>query len=47
MQPGYVRSGPGIVVPLDSTTVIPPGMDARVLPDGAIVIDCLPEEARP
>jgi N-methylhydantoinase A/oxoprolinase/acetone carboxylase beta subunit len=44
---GNVLRGPAIVEQLDSTTVIPPGMDARVLPDGAIVIDCLPEEARP
>jgi 5-oxoprolinase (ATP-hydrolysing)/N-methylhydantoinase A len=43
---GNVLHGPAIVEQLDSTTVIPPGMDARVLADGAIVIDCLPKEAR-
>jgi N-methylhydantoinase A/oxoprolinase/acetone carboxylase beta subunit len=36
---GNELRGPAIVEQLDSTTVIPPGMPARVLPDGAIVID--------
>jgi N-methylhydantoinase A/oxoprolinase/acetone carboxylase beta subunit len=43
---GNVLHGPAIVEQLDSTTVIPPGMQARVLADGAIVIDCAPQEAR-
>jgi N-methylhydantoinase A/oxoprolinase/acetone carboxylase beta subunit len=40
---GNVITGPAVVEQLDSTTVIPPGMPARVLPDGGIVIDCAQE----
>lgn len=40
---GNVLRGPAIVEQLDSTTVIPPGTTATVLPDGAIVIDCTTE----
>jgi N-methylhydantoinase A/oxoprolinase/acetone carboxylase beta subunit len=40
---GNVITGPAVVEQLDSTTVVPPGMPARVLPDGGIVIDCAQE----
>ncbi len=39
LRAGNELTGPAIVEQLDSTTVVPPGMPARVLPDGAIVID--------
>ena len=44
LRAGNVIAGPAIVEQLDSTTVVPPGTTARVLPDGAIIID-LAEEA--
>ncbi|WP_187368749.1 hydantoinase/oxoprolinase family protein [Baekduia soli] len=43
LRAGNVLTGPAIVEQLDSTTVIPPGTTARVLPDGAIVIDVTTE----
>jgi N-methylhydantoinase A/oxoprolinase/acetone carboxylase beta subunit len=39
LRAGDVIAGPAIVEQLDSTTVVPPGTTARVLPDAAIVID--------
>ena len=39
LRAGNVIAGPAIVEQLDSTTVVPPGTTARVLPDGAIIID--------
>jgi N-methylhydantoinase A len=39
LRSGNVIAGPAIVEQLDSTTVVPPGATARVLPDGAIIID--------
>lgn len=38
--------GPAIVEQLDSTTVISPGLDARVAGDGGIVIDCKASESQ-
>jgi 5-oxoprolinase (ATP-hydrolysing)/N-methylhydantoinase A len=43
---GNVIAGPAIIEQLDSTTVVPPGMPATVLPDGAIVIETTTNEAR-
>ena len=40
LRAGNVVDGPAIVEQLDSTTVVPPGLPARVGADGAIVIDC-------
>ena len=42
---GNVVEGPAIIEQLDSTTVVPPGLPARVGRDGAIVIDCAAREA--
>ena len=36
--------GPAIVEQLDSTTLISPGLDARVAGDGGMIIDCKPSE---
>ena len=41
---GNRLSGPAIVEQLDSTTVIGPGLEARVAGGGGIVIDCKPSE---
>jgi len=38
--------GPAIVEQLDSTTVVSPGLSARVAGDGGIVIDCRASEAK-
>ena len=39
LRAGNFIAGPAVVEQLDSTTVVPPGTTARVLPDGAIIID--------
>lgn len=43
---GNLLHGPAIVEQLDSTTVISPGLDARVAGDGGIVIDCKASESQ-
>jgi N-methylhydantoinase A len=45
LRAGNVIVGPAVIEQLDSTTVVPPGMPARVGADGAIIIDCAPQEA--
>lgn len=37
---GNVIDGPAVIEQLDSTTVVPPGLSARVAGDGGIIIDC-------